>query len=109
MTYRGTLETANSMLLHADHSAEADRVAVLLEADASTIENPLADTQVHIFDSSYLTPHNIIQIPQQESNGLSYPLHGRYVFYTESGQHVVLIVQGDPVAGLSDDFFVVRF
>ena len=109
MTYRGTLETANHMLLHADHSGEANRVAVILEADTSSAENLLADTQVHIFDSSYLTPDHIIELPQQESNGLLYPLHGRYVFYTSSGQHVISIVQGDPAAGLSDDFFVVRF
>jgi hypothetical protein len=109
MTYRGTLDTANNRILHADHSGEANRVAVILEADSSSTDNPLVDTQVHIFDSSYLTLQNIIRIPQQESNGLMYPLHGRNVFYTESGQHVILITQSDPEAELSNDFFVVRF
>jgi hypothetical protein len=99
MTYRGTLDTANNMILHADHSWEANRVAVILEADA----------EVHMFDSSYLTLQHIIGIPQHESNGLMYPLHGRYVFYTENGQHVNLVVQGDPAAGLSDEYFVVRY
>jgi hypothetical protein len=104
-----SLSNLDTRIAHADHSIDVNRIAVIPEVDPSLLETLSADTAVSIYDRSYLTLHEVIDLPQIESNGLDYPLHGRYVFYTRTGKHIVLLVQSDPEAGLLNDFFVLQF
>jgi hypothetical protein len=104
-----SLNTLNTRIAHADHSIDVNKIAVILEVDPTLPETLSADTAVSIYDRSYLALDKNIELPEIESNGLGYPLHGRYVFYTRTGQHIVLLVQSDPEAGLENEYFVVRF
>lgn len=108
MTYRGSLSTIAEQIEHADHSAEINEVAVIPQQPLWWSDANQSDSEVHFFDSTFLALRRTAQIPSLSLNETNYPLHGRFVYYSDNGELVTLVVQSDPEAGLLYDFFILR-
>jgi len=72
-------------------------------------QNPVNDNQVLLYDSPYLEPAGIFQLPDFTANGKTYQAHGQQVFYNQSSTALYAVMQADGSSGLLNDFAVQIF
>lgn len=99
MIYGGSLGTS---VRHVDHSSASGQVAAV----PSAFGDPLADTQVKVYDAAFLTSVGSFPLPPATVSGMSYPDHGRFAFWRSDGSRYYVIVQVDPTAGLLNDYAI---
>jgi hypothetical protein len=92
LLYRGALEMPVlpawlSLQWHADHSSAAHRVALL------RAENPVQSDRLLLFEDEYLRAEQSIVLPTTLAGGVQVPVRGSFVFFTQSGARVVLVVR----------------
>jgi len=88
-------------------SAAAGRVAVvpasLLDSSPPVI---VSDSQVLLYDSIYLDPAGVFQLPGFAAGNYLYPAHGQQVFYNSTGTALYVVMQADSSSGLLNDFAI---
>ncbi len=105
--YWGTL-TSGSLIRSLTESASLGRIAAIpYSYQYATPQVP--DNQVLLYDSAYLEPAGIFQLPNFMVNGNSYQAHGQQVFYNQASTSLYVVMQADPSSGLLDSFAVQIF
>src|ERR1039457_1215003 len=102
--YWATL-AGTSQIRSLSESAAAGRVA-LIPAPNPNATPAIADNQVFLYDSSFLEPAGIFQLPGFTTGGNSYPSHAQQVFFNSAGTALYVVMQADGSSGLQNDFAV---
>jgi hypothetical protein len=89
-------------------SATLGRIAVI-PPNQGSITPPVKDNQVLLYDSAYIEPAGVFQLPNFEINGKSYPAHGQQVFYNQASTALYVVVQAEPSSPLPNPFAVEIF
>jgi uncharacterized protein (TIGR03437 family) len=97
--YNGSLPNA-TRLVWLDESAMAATIAAIPSAGPSYngSAKPLDDTQVQLYGDAYLAYLGAIPLPKFIVGGTTFPAHGRYVFWNQSGTSLYAVVQADSKA-----------
>ncbi len=89
-------------------SATLGRIAII-PPNQGYISPPVKDNQVLLYDSAYLEPAGLFQLPDFEINGKSYPAHGQQAFYNQASAALFVVVQAEPASPLPNPFAVEIF
>ena len=104
ISYNGSL-TDIRQIGDLSHSAAANKV---LAIPGNIYGQPaIRDTEVWIYDYSFLSLESKIKLPPFSVNGRSYLSHGRFVFFNADGSRYSVIIQADTSSGLSLDYGIV--
>lgn len=108
MQYNGTLSSA-AALVWADESAEQHATAVIPASNSgSGGKISPGDTQVQIYSDDFLGYQGSIPLPQFTVGDASFPAHGRFVFWNQTGSALFAVVQADSTSGLLAGTGIVR-
>jgi uncharacterized protein (TIGR03437 family) len=100
MTYNGQLSgPINSVA----HSTFVNRVFALPSTGGSYY-TAAPQSEIDLYDYQFLASTGKLILPHIGNNGKSYAYFGQYVFTTNDGKNVVVIMQADRAAGLLNDF-----
>ena len=105
MLYNGSL---GMNIVYLSHSVTAGKVIAIPQATNFPAPGT-EDTQLQIFDYDFLTLVNTVPLPMILLGGQTYPVHGKYVFFSADGNHYFTIVQADANAGLLNDYGVIAY
>lgn len=104
MTYNGSIEVPGT-IGHADHSSAAGLVAAVPGAPAGWWSDPVDQTDVYLFEDSFLAAQEPVTLPVFPLGaGESAASEGRFVFFSSSGQQLVVVVQAEAESGALFDF-----
>lgn len=103
MTYNGKLPGVG-WVVSLSHSSETDKVAVIRQDQPYFGMDPLRDTELEIFDYDFLTPDGTVSLPHFPAGSMTYPSHGRFVFFSADGSQLFAIVEADAAANAAEDF-----
>jgi uncharacterized protein (TIGR03437 family) len=100
--YNGSLSNA-TRLVWLDESAKVATTAAIPSAGPSysSSSKSIDDTQVQLYGDAFLEYLGAIPLPQFTVGGASFPAHGRYVFWNQSGTGLYAVVQADSKALLT--------
>jgi len=107
--YNGSLSEA-TRLVWLDESAKAATTAAIASEGPSYASSAksLDDTQVQLYNDTFLGYLGAIPLPQFTVGGTSFPAHGRYVFWDQSGTALYVVVQADSKALLTGGTAIVK-
>jgi hypothetical protein len=106
MRYLGLLPgVANSQTLSTSDSLNQIAVIPAVQPYAQP-PAPLADTVVNLYASSSFNLVGQFATTPFLVNSISFPAHGRWVFYNSSSSAMFIITQADSSAGLQQDFAI---
>ena len=106
MTYNGALEGLG-LIRHLSHAQTSGKVAAVPD---NSYSNAAADTEVKIFNYTYLTFDSKVKLPSfVTSSTKAYAGHGRYVFYDSSATKYYVVLQADSASGMLYDYGVVQY
>jgi hypothetical protein len=99
LIYGGSIE-GPSFIRHLDHSSVAGKVAVLPDPAA----DPFGDqsTDLRLYEDEFLVPEGSIRLPTFVADGQAHRAEGRFVFISDDGGQLFVIVQADAESGLGD-------
>jgi hypothetical protein len=97
MLYNGSLGVT---VKHLSHSTAANKVIAIPQTP---------DTQLQLYGYDFLSFDSSVPLPIIPLNGLTYPVHGKYVFFSAAGTHYYAIVQADANTGMLNDFGVIVY
>jgi hypothetical protein len=107
MTYNGSLSELQDVT-HLSHSALMHKVVAIPQPLWWDTTGP-QDTQIQIYDDTFLGFERSISLPTFNVNSHSYPGHGRFVFIKSDGSQYFVILQADAASGMLFDFGVITF
>ena len=90
-----------------DHSAVIGKVAAIQDYDYWSDQNK--DTELQLFNYEYLTFEKRISFPRFVVGENSFDSHGKFVFYSNSGDKLMVILQADGSSGLLYDHGVIIY
>ena len=67
------------------------------------------DNQVFLYDSAWLEPAGVFQLPDFAAGAKSYQAHARQVFFNQASTSLYVVMQADGSSGLLNDFAVQVF
>jgi uncharacterized protein (TIGR03437 family) len=85
-------------------SATAHKIALVHKDESSSYQTVIKDNYVALLDSAYLTLAAKFTLPNFIVNGNSYRPHGKWVFFSNAGDRLYVIMQADAGSGLLNDF-----
>jgi len=106
MTYNGKLSETNNVQFVA-HSAGINKILAIPSNSYMTTAD--VDTQIQTYGYDYLSYESSIVLPSFNVNGKSYPGHGRFVFFNNSGSRFYVVLQADPQSGMLNDYAIVVY
>ena len=105
--YWGALSGTSQIRSLSESAALGSVAAIPLESQYGT---PIVlDNQVFLYDSTYLEPAGIFQLPDFIANGNNYQAHGQQVFYNQAGTAMYVVMQADGSSGLLLNYAVQVF
>lgn len=104
--YWATL-SGTSQIRSLTESAALGRVAVI--PLFSQFGTPVSDSQVFLYNSAFLEPAGIFQLPDFTVNSNSYQAHGQQVFYNQASTALYVVTQADSTSGLLNPYAVQIF
>jgi hypothetical protein len=115
----GTLDTSGDGLYWATlsgtsrihsltESAALGRVAVIPYSNQS-VTPPVNDNEVFLYNSAFLEPAGIFQVPDFTVNSSNYQAHGQQVFYNQASTALYVVTQVDATSGLLNPYAVQIF
>lgn len=104
MHYEGHLEVAGVI---ASLAQNQETIALVLEEPHRSGEID-ESTRVDVFDAVTRSHLRRIELPLIEIEGIEYSTHGRFVFYSASGDTLAVIVQADAESGVVNNSLVLK-
>jgi hypothetical protein len=97
-----------SLIRSLTESAALGRIAVIPFSNqfATTTVN---DNQVFLYNSDFLEPTGIFQLPDFVVNGKSFQAHGQQLFFNSNSTALYVVMQADSSSGLLNNFAVQVF
>ena len=103
MSYNGQLA---GPIISVTQSLPLNRVYALPSTGNFYGSTSLTQGEVDLYDYQFLASIGKLILPHVANNGKSYSYFGQYVFTTNDGKNLVVIMQADAAAGFLNDFAV---
>lgn len=104
MHYKGRLEVAGEIA----SLAQNQEAIALVFKESNEPGDTDESTYVDIFDAVTRSSLRRIELPHIEIGGIEYNAHGRFVFYSASGDTLAVIVQADAGSGVTHNSLVLK-